>query len=437
MKLNHKLKMNYDDSKYAITRESYDKVADIFAQKHADPKSVAQLMDPFVHRVPLGGVLLDVGCGPGRDASILLQRGLRVIGVDFSKEMVRIAKSVPGFDVRFGDLRDLDFDDESFDGIWANASLHHLDKEDVEPTLVEFKRLLKPEGVIFVSVKRGPLEGFTEEYPSCPRFFKKYWFSSIGEVFDKLDLRIYHSNTYKGGAIPPEWLYIYAIKPRETQLLLDFGCRFCRIVEEIHNTKDNLKQVDVPIYDRLLHMSQRFAVLPALGHLVEGYTMVISKEHVPSVGALSSEDLKELQNVKTHLRQIMEPEFGPIVFFEHGSVVNTISSGASVIHAHIHAAPWSSTFWKDTSSPHFSAVDGINYTRDSFARRKTYLFVEDSNGVCYGCRPQKGLPSQYLRRQLAREAGEQGCWNWRYYPFLERVSATIERLQNRYGRYTF
>lgn len=190
--------------------------------------------------------------------------------------------------------------------------------------------------------------------------------------------------------------------------------------------------------DQPLHMSQRFAVFPALGHLVEGYTMVVSRVHAVCMGELTASEWNELEDVKVWLRKITEPQFGPITFFEHGSVTDSVPSGSSVIHAHVHAMPIPASSWKQIlgSSP-LSSVASVDFARDSFAKGRTYLLVERPNGLFYGFWPDQGLPSQYLRRLVARAVGEDGRWNWQYYPFHERVAATLERLQNHRLRHTF
>ncbi len=419
-------------SKYLITRDSYDRVADRFAEKHEDPTAIVPLLEPFIERLPTNGLVLDAGCGPGRDASILLRRGLRVIGVDFSSEMIRLAKSVLGLDARIGDLRDLDFLNDTFDGIWANASLHHLGQADMKPTLVELRRVLKPGGVIFVSVKRGQQERFTEEYLSCPRFFKKYWLSDIIKILDSVELSVYQTNSCIGGTTPSKWLFLYAIKPRDVQLHLDFGCRMCALVDRVAQGEFLHEQNRIPMCDQPLHVTRRFSVFPALGHLVEGYTIVVSREHEVCMGALTATEWNELEDVKVYIRKTTEPKFGPITFFEHGSVTDLVPSGSSVNHAHVHAIPISDSSWKQILGlSNLSPVSSVDFARDSFVKDRTYLLVERPNGVFYGFWPDQGLPSQYLRRLVSRAVGEDGRWNWRYYPFHERVTATLERLRKR------
>jgi ubiquinone/menaquinone biosynthesis C-methylase UbiE len=68
---------------------------------------------------PAGSRILDIGCGVGDDALAFEARGVHIIGIDGSSEMVRIARD-RGIDASLRRAEDLDSLDESFDGILSN-----------------------------------------------------------------------------------------------------------------------------------------------------------------------------------------------------------------------------------------------------------------------------------------------------------------------------
>ncbi|MBI2598308.1 MAG: class I SAM-dependent methyltransferase, partial [Candidatus Diapherotrites archaeon] len=64
--------------------------------------------------------ILDIGCGPGRDAKYFSEQGLDVTGIDLTSNFVKMAsKNVPNATFKHMDMRSLDFPEDTFDGIWG------------------------------------------------------------------------------------------------------------------------------------------------------------------------------------------------------------------------------------------------------------------------------------------------------------------------------
>ena len=109
--------------------------------------STRQFIGPLLEAANISAnvSLLDVGCGPGYVSTEAAERGAKPIGLDFSKEMIGIAKRMfPDIEFREGDAQNLPFDDASFDRVVANFALLHL--TDPERAMVEANRVLKPSG---------------------------------------------------------------------------------------------------------------------------------------------------------------------------------------------------------------------------------------------------------------------------------------------------
>ena len=96
-----------------------------------------------------GKAILDYGCGHGMAAVVLARAGARARAFDLSPGYVAEAKlraAVNGVsvDIRVADAEHLPYADASFDAVWGNAILHHL---DLHRAGAELRRVLKPRGV--------------------------------------------------------------------------------------------------------------------------------------------------------------------------------------------------------------------------------------------------------------------------------------------------
>lgn len=107
----------------------------------------------FEPSLPKGGSILDVGFGSGRDMLYFTKQGYRVLGIDQEPQFVEHALSM-GLDAVQADVLDYSTE-EKFDGVWANASLVHFDKETIKKVVRKLMGFLSPKGVLLVSLKKG------------------------------------------------------------------------------------------------------------------------------------------------------------------------------------------------------------------------------------------------------------------------------------------
>ena len=99
--------------------------------------------------------VLDLACGPGYVAAASEAAGAEPIGVDFSSEMVRLAREQnPHIEFREGDAHALEFPDESFDVVMINFGLLHM--ADPQGVISESSRVLCAGGRIGFTVWADP-----------------------------------------------------------------------------------------------------------------------------------------------------------------------------------------------------------------------------------------------------------------------------------------
>ncbi|MFL6603462.1 MAG: class I SAM-dependent methyltransferase [Steroidobacteraceae bacterium] len=103
-------------------------------------------------------VILDFGCGPGRDLKTFASLGHTAIGLEGGASFVAMAHAQTGCEVWQQDFHSLDLPDQRFDGIFANASLFHVPSQELPRVLRQLHCALKPGGVLFSSNPRGQNE---------------------------------------------------------------------------------------------------------------------------------------------------------------------------------------------------------------------------------------------------------------------------------------
>lgn len=112
----------------------------------------------FLARLSPGASILELGCGAGGDTAEMLARGFDVRATDGSPEMADVASKHLGRTVETLLFHDLD-EVEAYDGVWANACLLHVPRDELAGVLGLIRRALKPEGVFYASYKAGDAEG--------------------------------------------------------------------------------------------------------------------------------------------------------------------------------------------------------------------------------------------------------------------------------------
>jgi SAM-dependent methyltransferase len=110
--------------------------------------------------VPEGGLVLDLGCGTGRDLVPLAAAGARVVGVDIAMPMLAFARHQHPDHLVCGDLTRLPLRDAAADGIWCVAAWVHIRRRDLRLAVAELARVLRPGGVAVIGVHRGSGEAF-------------------------------------------------------------------------------------------------------------------------------------------------------------------------------------------------------------------------------------------------------------------------------------
>jgi SAM-dependent methyltransferase len=145
----------------ATTRSSYDRVAARYLERFArelDEKPFDRdFLDDIAAASRQHGWVIDLGCGPGQIGAYLAAKGLRVLSVDLSLEMLCVASTLRAGATRLqADMRGLPFADNSIAGAVAFYSLIHIPPTELAATLAELQRVLITGGLLAATVHVTP-----------------------------------------------------------------------------------------------------------------------------------------------------------------------------------------------------------------------------------------------------------------------------------------
>ncbi|CCF62328.1 hypothetical protein IU438_21020 [Nocardia cyriacigeorgica] len=182
----------------------------------------------------------------------------------------------------------------------------------------------------------------------------------------------------------------------------------------------------------LLYESENFIVVPGAGALVPGYTLIIPREHILSLGYLPDHLDTEFDTLLTGVKTWLTAEFGAEAHvFEHGAKNFREKGGACADHAHTQVAPIGTTdIYLTALQRDFTTTETSTYldaARDTVARGDghPYLFTHsDTHGGAIAI--ATGAKSQYFRRLLAAQISKPDEWDGVLFPFLDNMRATID-----------
>ena len=187
------------------------------------------------------------------------------------------------------------------------------------------------------------------------------------------------------------------------------------------------------IWNKILFQSRNFVAIPTIGSTIEGWLLLVPKEHFLCIGALSDNLLIELNSFKELIYKTLSDCYGSIVFFEHGPSKPNQAIGCGVDHAHLHAIPFEYDLATEANkiSPvplKWEAINGFEDLKKFYERKLSYLYVEQKIGEPLVATHPK-IPSQLFRRVIAKSVGNQERYNWKKYIEEQNIKATICKIE--------
>jgi ATP adenylyltransferase len=185
------------------------------------------------------------------------------------------------------------------------------------------------------------------------------------------------------------------------------------------------------LWDNPVFESQSFVAIPSLGALIEGWLLLVPKDHFISLGALPDQLVTEMEDMKAKVSAYVGSEYGKVCVFEHGPASASREVGCSVDHAHLHIVPLG--FDIATAARPFMPHDAVwsraswSKCQEAYRAGKDYLYFEQPLGSGW-ISTHRNFGSQIFRKAIAAQIGRPDEFNWREHLQLDTVAKTIDVL---------
>ncbi len=160
--------------------EYYDQNTTQFVNATIDA-DMTNVYAEFEKYIDLGGTILDLGCGSGRDSLYFYDKGYKVVAVDPSTAMCSETRKRVPIEVFLMRAEDIGFI-EKFDAVWACASLIHVARENMRATVSKIIQALKCGGIFYSSWKYGHGEQVRQG-----RYFAYFTEQELIDLFTSID----------------------------------------------------------------------------------------------------------------------------------------------------------------------------------------------------------------------------------------------------------
>lgn len=199
-------------------KETYNRIAEDWFKDHKNDDWWHDGTNTFISLLPEHAYILDVGCGAGVKSRYLTNKGLKVTGIDFSDKLIEIAKrESPEIDFKVLDMNGVQNLHIEFDGVFAQASLLHIPKNNIVNVLTNLVSVIKQGGLLYIAVKGINASGKEEDILKendygyeYERFFSYYRMEELEKYLNESNLEVVYKNSNLVGKT--DWLQIIGKK---------------------------------------------------------------------------------------------------------------------------------------------------------------------------------------------------------------------------------
>lgn len=190
-----------------LVEQGYNRIAEDY-YTHRNLSKFDNELEEFAYLLPDNAHILDVGCGAGIPTSkFLTEKGIKVTGIDLSDTMLNLArKNVPNADFIKMDMNELEFSENTFDGIISVYALFHVPKENHFDIFEQFFKILKPGGILMINTGVSESEG-TSRFFGVPMFWSNFSPKTTLDLVKKAGFSIISEAVLERGGEYQYWIF--------------------------------------------------------------------------------------------------------------------------------------------------------------------------------------------------------------------------------------
>lgn len=149
---------------------------------------VREWLDKFIQSLS-GNLILDVGFGSGRDIKYFLDHNLTPEGLEIAEPFINYVKKCYQIPVFKMDMTRIKLQSNYYHGIWCCSSFAHIPDSKALSCIEGFRRILKNNGILYLSVKSGEGNELVRDekanISTALRYFNYYTFEKITSLLKK------------------------------------------------------------------------------------------------------------------------------------------------------------------------------------------------------------------------------------------------------------
>jgi diadenosine tetraphosphate (Ap4A) HIT family hydrolase len=189
----------------------------------------------------------------------------------------------------------------------------------------------------------------------------------------------------------------------------------------------NSLEADHKIWNTKLHENENFIILPTIGPLIEGQTIIASKNHFLNLLSMKPSELKDFTPLVEYAKKILGNN---ILFAEHGSFEGQLG-GSCIAHTHIHVLPTFEKYYSilDSIFPISNSISTLNGLHLNEQIDFPYIFTFTLSGN-FRLYKAYNAHSQMIRKAIC--TGEnRSDWDWKSNYNVPLINKTIQLWQQK------